>query len=174
MIGRIKETVLFIRWMNREYITSMVVRVATKNRTVPFCRVLPFFDEYGIRILRLLSDNGAEYCGRPESHPYELFLHLNDIEHTRIKIRHPQTNGSVERLNQTVQEEFYKVAFRKKLYRTIEEIQADLDEFMAWYNNERTNQGRYCQGRTPVQTLIDGLALYNEFVYDNLEGKEAA
>jgi transposase InsO family protein len=137
-------------------------------------KVLPFFDEYGVRILRLLSDNGAEYCGRPESHPYELFLHLNDIEHTRIKVRHPQTNGSVERLNQTVQEEFYRVAFRKKLYRTIEEIQADLDEFMAWYNNERTNQGRYCQGRTPVQTLIDGLALYNEFVYDNLEGKEAA
>jgi transposase InsO family protein len=137
-------------------------------------KVLPFFDEYGIKVLRLLSDNGAEYCGRPESHPYELFLHLNEIEHTKIKIRHPQTNGSVERLNQTVQEEFYKVAFRKKLYRTIEEIQADLDEFMAWYNNERTNQGRYCQGRTPVQTLVDGLALYNEFVYDNFEGREAA
>ena len=103
-----------------------------------------------------------------------MFLHLNDIEHTRIKVRHPQTNGAVERLNQTVQEEFYKVAFRKKLYRTIEEIQADLDEFMKWYNMDRTNQGRYCQGRTPLQTLIDGLALYNEFVYDNLERKEAA
>ena len=137
-------------------------------------KVLPFFDEYSIKILRLLSDNGPEYCGRPESHPYELFLHLNDIEHTRIKVRHPQTNGSVEKLNQTIQEEFYKVAFRKKLYRTIEEIQADLDEFMAWYNTDRTNQGRYCQGRTPIQTLIDGLALYNELVYDNLEGKEAA
>jgi len=135
---------------------------------------LPFFDDYGIKILRLLSDNGPEYCGRPESHPYELFLHLNDIEHTRIKVRHPQTNGAVEKLNQTIQEEFYKVAFRKKLYRTIEEIQADLDDFMAWYNNERTNQGRYCQGRTPLQTLIDGLVLYNELVYDNLEGKEAA
>jgi hypothetical protein len=91
----------------------------------------------------------VEYCSRQENHPYQLFLHLNEIEHTRIKVRHPQTNGAVERLNQTIQEEFYKVAFRKRLYRSIEEIQADLDEFMAWYNIDRTNQGRYCQGRTP-------------------------
>ncbi len=137
-------------------------------------KVLPFFDEQSIRVLRILSDNGAEYCGRPENHPYQLFLHLNGIEHTRIKVRHPQTNGAVEQLNQTVQEEFYKVAFRKKLYRSAEEIQADLDEFMTWYNQERTNQGRYCQGRTPMDTFADGLELYNRYVYDNLEGKEAA
>jgi transposase InsO family protein len=71
-------------------------------------KVLPFFDEYGIKVLRMLTDNGVEYSGRQETHPYELFLHLNDIEHTRIKVRHPQTNGAVERLNQTIQEEFYK------------------------------------------------------------------
>lgn len=132
-------------------------------------RVLPFFDEHGIRVLRVLTDNGTEYCGRPEVHSYQLFLHLNDIEHTRIKIRHPQTNGAVERLNQTVQEEFYKVAFRKKLYRSIEEIQADLDVFMCWYNNERTNQGHYCQGRTPMQTFTDGLPLYQKYVYEEVE-----
>jgi transposase InsO family protein len=112
-------------------------------------RVLPFFDDQGIGVLRILTDNGPEYCGRPETHPYELFLHLNSMEHTRIKVRHPQTNGSVERLNQTIETEFYEVAFRKKLYKTIEEIHADLDEFMAWYNTERTNQGRYCQGAPP-------------------------
>jgi len=132
-------------------------------------RVLPFFDEHGIRVLRVLTDNGTEYCGRPEVHSYQLFLHLNDIEHTRIKIRHPQTNGAVERLNQTVQEEFYKVAFRKKLYRSTEEIQADLDVFMCWYNNERTNQGHYCQGRTPMQTFTDGLPLYQKYVYEEVE-----
>ena len=132
-------------------------------------RVLPFFDEQCIRVLRILSDNGAEYCGRPESHPYQLFLHLNDIEHTRIKVRHPQTNGAVERLNQTVQEEFYKVAFRRKLYRSIEEIQTDLDIFMSWYNNDRTNQGRYCQGRTPMQTFVDGLPLYQKYVYEDVD-----
>ena len=137
-------------------------------------KVLPFFDEHGIKVLRMLTDNGMEYCGRQETHSYELFLHLNDIEHTRIKVRHPQTNGAVERLNQTIQEEFYKVAFRKKLYRSLEEIQADIDEFMLWYNTERTNQGRYCKGRTPMQTLTDGLALYDQYVYDIFEGKEAA
>lgn len=137
-------------------------------------KILPFFDEHGIKVLRILSDNGPEFCGRTESHPYQLFLHLNNIEHTRIKIRHPQTNGAVERLNQTIQDEFYKVVFRKKLYRSIEEIQADLNEFIAWYNTERTNQGRYCQGRTPHQTFLDGLALYDQYVYDNFQGKEAA
>jgi len=114
-------------------------------------KVLPLFDEHGIRVLRVLTDNGTEYRGRQDNHPYELFLHLSDIEHTRTKVRRPQTNGSVERLNQTIQDEFYQVAFRKKLYQTLEEIQADLDDFMATYNNERTNQGKYCQGRTPFK-----------------------
>lgn len=137
-------------------------------------RVLPFFDEQMMKVLRVLTDNGREYCGRTENHAYQLFLHLNEIEHTRIRVRHPQTNGAVERLNQTVQEEFYKVAFRKKLYHSIEEIQADLDEFMAWYNTERTNQGKYCQGRTPMETFIAGVDLYRQFVYDEEVIEEAA
>jgi len=136
-------------------------------------KVLPFFDDHGISVLRILSDNGSEYCGRRDEHAYQLFLQLNEIEHTRIKVRHPQNNGAVERLNQTIQEEFYKVAFRKKLYRSIEEIQTDLDIFMSWYNTERTNQGRYCQGRTPMQTFMDGLELYQQYVYDK-EVMEAA
>lgn len=122
-------------------------------------KVLPFFDENNIRVLRILTDNGMEYCGKQDVHPYELYLHLNGIEHTRTRVRRPQTNGSVERLNQTIQDEFYAVAFRKKLYTTIEEIQADLDEFMLYYNIQRTNQGRYCQGRTPMQTFLDGIEL---------------
>jgi len=131
-------------------------------------QVLPFFDAHGLRLHRVLTDNGLEYCGRRESHPYELFLHLNDIEHTRTKIRRPQTNGSVERLNQTIEDEFYQVAFRKKLYPSLEEVQADLDLFMAAYNAQRTNQGRYCQGRTPLQTFHDGLALYQHLVFEEV------
>ncbi len=108
-----------------------------------------------------------------ETHPYELFLYLNDIDHTKIKPRRPQTNGSVERLNQTIEDEFYKVVFRKKLYRSLEGIQADLNEFMVCYNNERTNQGRHCQGRTPVETFMEGLELYERYVHENnLEEKE--
>lgn len=132
-------------------------------------KVLPFFDEHGMRVLRMLTDNGMEYCGRQDSHPYELYLHLNEIEHTRTRVRRPQTNGSVERLNQTIQDEFYSVAFRKKLYKTIEEMQSDLDEFMTCYNNQRTNQGRYCQGRTPMQTFNDGRELYQKYVHDAVD-----
>lgn len=138
-------------------------------------KALPFFDEHGIAVLRVLTDNGREYRGRLDKHPYELFLHLNGMEHTRTKIRRPQTNGSVERLNQTIQEEFYKVAFRKKLYSTMEDIQADLDDFMATYNHDRTNQGKYCQGRTPFETFLDGLSIYHEKVFENdLEERKVA
>ena len=138
-------------------------------------KVLPLFDEHGLRILRMLTDNGSEYCGRQETHPYQLFLHLNDIDHTRTKVRTPRTNGAVEKLNQTVQDEFYKVAFRKKLYQSLEDIQGDLDEYMKRYNTERTNQGKHCQGRTPMQTFLDGLDLYQQYVYDEaMDEREAA
>lgn len=136
-------------------------------------KILPFFDKHGVSVLRVLTDRGSEYCGRAETHPYELYLHLNDIEHTKTKPRSPQTNGAVERLNQTIENEFYEVSFRKKLYRTLEEIQTDLDEFMDYYNKERTNQGRYCQGRTPYETFTDGLGLYQQYVFENpVEVKE--
>ena len=136
-------------------------------------KILPHYDEHAVRVLRVLTDNGREYCGLKDSHAYELFLHLNDIEHTRTRVRRPQTNGSVERLNQIIKDEFYEVAFRKKIYRSIEEIQTDLDEFMKEYNEERTNQGKYCQGRTPMQTFLDGLELFQRFVYEETVAEES-
>lgn len=129
-------------------------------------KVLPFFDQHAMRVLRTLTDRGTEYCGKPEAHPYQLYLHLTDIEHTKTKVRHPQTNGATEKLNQTIQTEFYAVAFRKKLYTTLEEMQADLDTFMDHYNGERTNQGKRCCGRTPLETFVDGKELYKKLVYE--------
>ena len=126
-------------------------------------KILPFFDQYETKVLRMLTDRGSEYCGNKATHPYKLFLHLNDIEHSKTKARHPQTNGATEKLNQTILNEFYKVAFRKKVYRSIEEIQNDLDAFMKGYNEQRTNQGRYCQGRTPMQTFLDSLPLCEQY-----------
>jgi transposase InsO family protein len=128
-------------------------------------KVLPHYDQNGISLLRVLTDRGSEYCGKPENHPYQLFLHLTDIEHTRTKVRHPQTNGCTEKLNQTIQDEFYAVAFRKTLYTSMAQIQADLDAFMDKYNKDRTNQGRHCKGRTPAETFTEGLALYEKFVH---------
>jgi len=135
-------------------------------------KVLPFFDEQSIKLLRTLTDRGREYCGNRETHPYQLFLHLNDIEHSKTKVRHPQTNGACERLNQTIVDEFYKVYFRKKVYSSLEEIQSDLDEFMHTYNYERTNQGKHCQGRTPIATFIAGLEFYEKYVQENKEVDE--
>jgi hypothetical protein len=135
-------------------------------------KVLPFFDEQRLSVLRILTDRGTEYCGRPETHHYQLFLYLNDIEHSKTKVRHPQTNGSCEKLNQTIQEEFYSVAFRKKLYKTIEEIQEDLDTFMRFYNFNRTNQGKRCKGRTPFETFTEGKELYQKLVYEGGKEKE--
>jgi len=134
-------------------------------------KVLPVFDEYEIPVLRTLTDRGTEYCGVRETHPYELFLYLNGIEHSKTKARHPQTNGCTERFNQTLLDEFYKVAFRKKVYTSLDQIQADLDEFLREYNEKRSNQGKYCAGRTPMETFKAGLELCKQYVY---AGKEAA
>jgi transposase InsO family protein len=119
-------------------------------------RVLPFFEEQGMGMIRVLTDRGTEYCGKPETHDYQLYLALNDIEHTKTKANHPQTNGICERFHKTILNEFYQVAFRRKIYRSIEELQVDLDEWLAYYNNDRTHQGKMCCGRTPMQTLLDG------------------
>lgn len=132
-------------------------------------KVLPFFDEEQMRVLRVLTDRGSEYCGKQDQHAYQLFLHLNDIEHSRTKAYSPQTNGSTEKLNQTIQEEFYKVAFRKTLFTSVTQLQVELDRFMKQYNEDRTNQGKNCKGRTPKETLDDGYRLYKKYVIDGTE-----
>lgn len=125
-------------------------------------RVLPFFEEQGMGMIRILTDRGTEYCGKPETHDYQLYLALNEIEHTKTKSHHPQTNGICERFHKTILQEFYQVAFRRKIYRSLEELQADLDDWLAYYNNDRTHQGKMCCGRTPMQTLIDGKEVWND------------
>jgi transposase InsO family protein len=132
-------------------------------------KVLPFFDSHNLPLLRVLTDRGTEYCGIREQHPYQLFLYLNDIDHSRTKARHPQTNGCTERFNQTLLDEFYQVAFRKKIYTSLDEIQTDLDGFLHKYNTKRTNQGKHCKGRTPMDTFTDGLELCRTYIHDRKE-----
>lgn len=127
-------------------------------------RVLPYFEEQGMGVLRILSDRGTEYCGKLEQHDYELFLAVNGIEHTRTKSASPQTNGICERFHKTILQEFYQVTFRRKLYLTLEELQADLDEWLHYYNHQRTHQGKMCCGRTPIETMIAGKEAWSEKV----------
>src|ERR1700736_2014133 len=124
-------------------------------------RVGPFYDEHSIRLSRVLTDRGPEFCGR-ESHEYELYLAVVDIDHTRTKTKSPQTNGICERFHRTVLDEFYRVAFRKKIYRTIDQLQSDLDVWVKEYNETRPHQGRWCYGKTPMQTFLDALPIARE------------
>jgi transposase InsO family protein len=125
-------------------------------------RVIPFFDEHQIPLCRVLTDRGTEYCGAPERHEYELYLAVENIDHTRTKVKSPQTNGIVERFHRTVLNEFYRVAFRRKIYRELEELQGDLDGWLRQYNDVRPHQGRWCYGKTPLRTFVDSLALARE------------
>ena len=118
-------------------------------------RVLPMYEEQGVDLQRILTDRGTEYCGKIENHPYRLYLDLEDIEHTRTKARHPQTNGICERFHRTIQDEFYAIVFRKKLFTTLDELQTELDHWIHWYNHERTHEGKYCFGKTPWQTFLE-------------------
>ena len=122
-------------------------------------QVLPWYEEQGIPLLRILTDRGSEYCGNREHHEYALYLDLEDIEHTRTKTRSPQTNGICERFHQTIQNEFYATAFRRKLYTRLDQLQADVDVWIKSYNEERTHSGKHCFGKTPMQTLMDSKPL---------------
>lgn len=119
--------------------------------------VLPFFEKHGAAIKTVLSDNGREYCGRPDRHPYELFLQLEGIEHRTTKVRRPQSNGFVERLHRTLLDEHFRIKGRTKWYESVGEMQKDLDAFMLHYNTKRPHQGRNMRGRTPNKAFMDGL-----------------
>ena len=125
-------------------------------------QVLPFYEEHQLPVLRILTDRGTEYCGKAETHDYQLFLAINDIDHTKTKVKSPQTNGICERFHKTILQEFYQVTFRKNLYQDIATLQADLDQWLDHYNMKRTHQGKMCCGRTPMETLEDGKQIWKE------------
>jgi transposase InsO family protein len=122
-------------------------------------RVIPFFDEQGVPLLRVLTDRGTEYCGNPERHEDELYLAVENVDHSRTKAKNPQTNGICERFHRTILDEFYRIAFRKRIYAGLAELQADLDAWMQGYNDARPHQGRWCYGKTPMQTFRDAAGL---------------
>lgn len=131
-------------------------------------RVVPFFEDHGIPLLRILTDRGTEFCGGREHHEYQLYLAVENIDHSKIKARHPQSNGICERFHKTIQDEFYQTAFRKKLYVSLEELQADVDAWIEEYNTQRTHSGKYCYGKTPMQTFLDSIHLTKNKMLDTL------
>ena len=132
-------------------------------------QVVPFFEQHDLRLLMILTDRGTEYCGVRDQHEYQLYLAIEDIDHTKTKAKSPQTNGICERFHRTIQDEFYAVAFRKKVYRSIQELQNDLDRWMTYYNQDRTHTGKYCFGKTPMQTFNDTINLAKEKMLETLK-----
>lgn len=119
--------------------------------------VLPAFEQHGAIIEAVLSDNGREFCGREDRHPYELFLQLEGIKHKRTRVRRPQSNGIVERLHRTLLDEHFRVEGRKTWFETIDEMQIVLDAYLIDYNTMRPHQGRGMNGRTPLKAFRDGI-----------------
>jgi Winged helix-turn helix/Integrase core domain len=131
-------------------------------------RVVPFYEQHQLRLLRVLTDRGTEYCGNREQHDYQLYLALEDVDHTKTKAKSPQTNGICERFHKTIQDEFYAIAFRKKLYMSLDQLQQDVDLWMAYYNQQRTHSGKYCFGKTPMQTFVESIPLAKEKLLEQM------
>ncbi len=125
-------------------------------------RVLPWYETEEVPLLRVLTDRGSEYCGNRETHEYALYLDLESIDHSRTKTKSPQTNGICERFHQTIKNEFYASAFRRKLYRSLDELQVDVDAWVDEYNRSRPHSGKYCFGKTPMQTFQESKHMAQE------------
>lgn len=125
-------------------------------------QVIPFFMANNVNLLRILTDRGTEYCGKVENHPYQLYLAMEDVDHSKTKANSPQTNGICERFHKTMKNEFYDIAFRKKIYHTVEELQTDVDHWLSRYNEQRPHSGKHCYGKTPMQTFREARNLAQE------------
>jgi transposase InsO family protein len=158
-VGRIYQQTFIDTYSRVAFAKLYTSKHAITSADVLNDRVLPFFDEHQIPLLRILTDRGTEFNGRAENHEYELYLQIENIDHSKTKVRHPQSNGICERLHRTMQDEFYAITFRKKLYQDLENLQADLDQWLKYYNNERPHSGRYCYGKTPMQTFNESITL---------------
>lgn len=161
-VGRIYQQTVVDTYSSVAFAKIYTSKVPVTAADILNDRVLPFFEEHQIPVLRVLTDRGTEFCGSPDKHPYQLYLQLNEIDHSKTKVKSPQSNGICERFHQTVLNEFYRITFRKKIYADLETLQKDLDEYIGEYNTERTHQGKRCKGRTPMETFIEGKKLFNE------------
>jgi transposase InsO family protein len=161
-VGRIYQQTVIDTYSSVTFAKVYTAKIPVTAADVLNDQVLPFFEDHGIPVLRILTDRGTEFSGALDKHPYELYLELNEIEHTKTKARSPQTNGICERVHQTILNEFYRVTFRKKVYSDLETLQKDLNEYMNEYNYKRTHQGKRCQGRTPMETFLESKKYFAE------------
>ncbi len=156
-VGKVYVQVLVDAFCSLAFAKVYTSKMPITSAELLYDRVLPFYDALGVAVQAVLTDNGREFCGRPDQHPYELLLALHDIEHRTTKVRSPRTNGFVERMNRTLLDECFRVKGRTTWYTAPEQIQRDLDKFLEFYNLKRSHQGYRLKGRTPAQALRESL-----------------
>lgn len=171
-VGRIYEQTFIDTYCRVAFVKLYTEKTAITSADILNDKVLPWFTSQSVPLLRILTDRGTEYCGKVEHHAYQLYLAIEDIDHSKTKARHPQTNGICERFHRTIKEEFYDIAFRKKIYHSLDELQQDVDEWIKKYNERRPHSGKYCYGKTPMQTFLDSKYLAQEKQLDQLSKNE--
>ncbi|PRD40626.1 IS481 family transposase [Phyllobacterium phragmitis] len=113
---------------------------------------LPFFRKLGLSVAAVLTHNTREFRGA-DPHPYELYLKLNGIEHRRPRAKTSRTNGFIERFNAISFNEFFRIKMRDNFYDTVDALQADFDQWLTYYNTERSHLGYRNQGRSPIEAI---------------------
>lgn len=111
-------------------------------------RVVLAFRRAGWPVRRVLTDRGSEFKGA-----FDEACRALDLRHTRTKPRHAFTNGFVERLQQTILHDHWRVEFRRRYFTKLPHLEASLQSYLRFYNHERSHHGYRTQGRTPAQLV---------------------
>jgi len=167
LIGRLKGIGRIYHYLAVDLASSYAVaRIYTARNATNACDFLEnhLLDKSCmVGVHRLLQDNGTEYTAarwKGQSgncnHPFHALAQRLGIGLTFIKPRHPWTNGTCERLHQTLLREFYQPALLSKIYPSIEELDYELQLYLYWYNHRRTHQGVRLRGRTPASVFFAG------------------
>lgn len=161
-VGRIYQQTFVDTYTRLAFVKLYTEKTAITAADMLNDKVIPFFNDKAIPLLRVLTDRGTEYCGKVDNHAYQLYLAVENIDHSKTKARSPQTNGICERFHRTMKNEFYDIAFRKKIYSSLDELQQDVDNWVGEYNEIRPHSGKFCYGKTPMQTLKDAAHIAKE------------
>lgn len=167
-VGRIYQQTFIDTYSRVAFVNLYTEKTAMSAAHALNEKILPWFESQQVPLLRILTDRGTEYCGKIEHHAYQLYLAIENIDHSKTRARHPQTNGICERFHRTLKEEFYDITFRKKIYTSLEELQTDVDQWLKKYNELRPHSGRYCYGKTPMQTFLESKQLAQGYQLDTL------
>ena len=89
---------------------------------------------------KLLSDNGSCYI----ANDFKAYAAKNEIKHIRGRVRHPQTQGKIERYHLTM-----KNVIKLDIYHSPMELEAALKRFVHYYNYERYHES--INNVTPAQ-----------------------